>query len=240
MFNLPSWLCMKQKFIMMSVLIQGPKQPDSDIDVYLRPLVDELLTLWSKEGIPVWDANKEETFDLRALLFITINDWPTLSNLSGQLNKGYKACTHCLEDTESIYLKNYRKMVSMGHHRLLPKNHPLRKKGNHFKGETDTRPKTFHHLGKYVHDMVKEVKVIFGKGSSSQPIPNDEDGRAAMWKKKSIFWELPYWQILEVHNTIDVMHLTKNICLNLLAFLNVYGASKDTIEAREDLKQMEH
>jgi hypothetical protein len=88
--------------------------------------------------------------------------------------------------------------------------------------------------------MVKEVKVIFGKGSSSQPISNDEDGRAAMWKKKSIFWELPYWQILEVHNTIDVMHLTKNICLNLLAFLNVYGASKDTIEAREDLKQMEH
>jgi hypothetical protein len=105
MFNLPSWLCMKRKFIMMSVLIQGPKQPGSDIDVYLRPLVDELLTLWSKEGVPVWDANKEETFDLRALLFITINDWPTLSNLSGQSNKGYKACTHCLEDTESIYLK---------------------------------------------------------------------------------------------------------------------------------------
>jgi hypothetical protein len=25
MFNLPSWLCMKQKYIMMLVLIQGPK-----------------------------------------------------------------------------------------------------------------------------------------------------------------------------------------------------------------------
>ena len=43
MFNLPPWLCMKRKFIMMSVLIQGPKQPGNDIDVYLRPLVDELL-----------------------------------------------------------------------------------------------------------------------------------------------------------------------------------------------------
>jgi hypothetical protein len=48
MFNLPCWMCMKQKFIMISVLIQGPKQPGNDIDVYLRPLVDELLLLWKK------------------------------------------------------------------------------------------------------------------------------------------------------------------------------------------------
>ena len=38
MYNLPPWLCMKQKFIMMPVLIQGPKQPGNDIDVYLRQL----------------------------------------------------------------------------------------------------------------------------------------------------------------------------------------------------------
>jgi hypothetical protein len=32
-----------------------------------------------------------------------------------------------------------------------------------------------------------------------------------MWKKMSIFWELPYWKILEVHSAIDVMHVTKNL-----------------------------
>jgi hypothetical protein len=32
-YNLPPWLCMKRKFIMISVLIQGPKQPGNDIDV---------------------------------------------------------------------------------------------------------------------------------------------------------------------------------------------------------------
>jgi hypothetical protein len=42
MFNLPSWLCMKRKYIMMPVLIQGPKQPGDDIDVYLGILVDEI------------------------------------------------------------------------------------------------------------------------------------------------------------------------------------------------------
>jgi hypothetical protein len=82
-YNLPPWLCMKRKFIMMPVLIQGPKQPGNDIDVYLRPLVDELLQLWDKKGVRVWDEHEQKEFDLRALLFVTINDWPALSNLSG-------------------------------------------------------------------------------------------------------------------------------------------------------------
>ena len=73
-YNLPPWLCMKRKFIIMPVLIQGPKQPGNDIDVYLRPLVEELLQLWRDEGVRVWDEYKQEEFDLRALLFVTIND----------------------------------------------------------------------------------------------------------------------------------------------------------------------
>jgi len=68
---------MNQKFIMMPVLIQHPKQPGNNIDVYLRPLVEEILLL-SKKGVRVWDEHKQEDFDLRALLFVTINDWHTL------------------------------------------------------------------------------------------------------------------------------------------------------------------
>ena len=88
----------------MPVLIPGPKQPGNDIDVYLRPLVEELLLLWGDEGVRVqmWDEYKQENFNLRALLFVTINDWPALSNLSGHSNKGYKVCTHCLDDTDNI------------------------------------------------------------------------------------------------------------------------------------------
>ena len=82
---------MKRKFIMIPVLIQGPKQPGNDIDVYLRPLVEELLQLWNGNGVRVWDEHKQEEFDLHAFLFVTINDWPSLSNLSGQTNKGYHA-----------------------------------------------------------------------------------------------------------------------------------------------------
>jgi hypothetical protein len=79
--------------------------------------------------------------------------------------------------------------------------------------------------------MVKDVKVVFGKGPSSQPIPNVAIGYAPLWKK-SIFWELLYWQVLEVCSAIDVMHLTNNLCVNLLGFMGVYGKPKDTLEAR--------
>ena len=127
MYNLPPWMCMKRKFIMMPVLIQGPKQPGNDIDVYLRPLVEELLQLWNGNGVRTWDEHKQEEFNLHALLFVTINDWPALSNLSGQINKGYRACTHCLDDTDSIYVENCRKNVYLGHRRFLPTNHQCRK-----------------------------------------------------------------------------------------------------------------
>nr|ABA98354.1 transposon protein, putative, CACTA, En/Spm sub-class [Oryza sativa Japonica Group] len=166
-YNLLPWLCMKRKYIMMPIIIQGPKQPSNDIDVYLRPLVEDLKLLWKKEA-----------------------------------------------------------------------NHPVRKKGKHIEHKADHRTKPKHRSGKTVFAVVKDLKVVFGKGPGSQPIES-EDGHAAMWKKNSIFWELPYREFLDVRHAIDVMHLTKNLCVNLLGFLGVYGKSKDTLEARNDLKRME-
>ncbi|KAL6129220.1 hypothetical protein ACLB2K_072573 [Fragaria x ananassa] len=46
-YSLPPWLCMKRKFMMLSLLISGPKQPGKDIDVYLQPLIDDLKLLCS-------------------------------------------------------------------------------------------------------------------------------------------------------------------------------------------------
>jgi hypothetical protein len=54
-YNVPSWLFMKRKFIMMPLLISGPVQVSNDTDVYLQPLIDDHLVLWEKEGIRLWD-----------------------------------------------------------------------------------------------------------------------------------------------------------------------------------------
>lgn len=42
-YNFPPSLCMTDEFTFLSMLIPGPKQPGNDIDVYLEPLIDELL-----------------------------------------------------------------------------------------------------------------------------------------------------------------------------------------------------
>lgn len=81
-YNLPPWLCMKRKFMMLTLLISGPKQPGNDIDVYLEPLIDDLKSLWV--GIRgVYDAHNGEYFTLRAALMWTINDFSAYGNLSG-------------------------------------------------------------------------------------------------------------------------------------------------------------
>ena len=85
--------------------------------------------------------------------------------------------------------------------------------------------------------MVKDLEVVFGKGPGSQPVLSD-NGLTPMGKKKSIFWELPYWEVLDVRHAIDVMHLTKNLCVNLIGFLGEYGKTKDTLEACQELKRM--
>ena len=184
----------------------------------------------------MWDEYEQTEFNLRALLFVTINDWPALSNISGQSNKGYNACTHCLGETESIHIGN--KNVYLGHRRFLPKQHPVRKKGKHFKGEADHRTKPTYPTGDVIYDTVKNLKVVFGKGAGALSVPNDANNHVPMWKKCSIFWELPYWKILEIRSAIDVMHVTKNLCVNLLSFLGVYGKTKDTPESRQDHQHM--
>ena len=46
---------------MLSLLIPGPHQPGNEIDIYLKPLVDELKELWEK-GVETYDASNKEHF----------------------------------------------------------------------------------------------------------------------------------------------------------------------------------
>ena len=44
-YNLPPWMCMKQTYTMMSLLIPGPIELENDIDVYMQFLIEELKEL---------------------------------------------------------------------------------------------------------------------------------------------------------------------------------------------------
>jgi hypothetical protein len=70
--------------MILTILVSWPKQPDDRIDVYLRPLVDDLKILWNSGVKEVWDEFKREEFTMHAMLFTTINDNPAHHNLSSE------------------------------------------------------------------------------------------------------------------------------------------------------------
>ncbi|CAL9005878.1 unnamed protein product [Prunus brigantina] len=58
------------------------------IDVYLRPLVDELKDLWTN-GVRTYDKSIGKMFTLRAAVMWTVNDFPAYAMVSGWSTKGY-------------------------------------------------------------------------------------------------------------------------------------------------------
>ena len=75
-YNLPLWLCTKDSYKMLTMLILGPNAPWKDFDVFLRPLVDKLKELWD-EGVVVRDVAPKTSFRMRdeRLYLIARNFW---------------------------------------------------------------------------------------------------------------------------------------------------------------------
>jgi len=121
-YNLPHWMCMKHMSFILSLVILGLSSLGMDIDVYLQPLIDELLELWNV-GVHTFDASKMKNFNMRAQLMWTINDLPTYADLSCWPNRGMKACPCCMHSTRSKYLKNGKKFCYIGHKRYLQIEH---------------------------------------------------------------------------------------------------------------------
>ena len=124
-YNLPPWLCMKRKFMLLSLLILSPRQPGNNLDVYLAPLINDLKLLW-KVGIEAFDAYQKEFFTLKAVLLWTISDFLAYGNLLGCTVKGYFACPIYGEETDSQRLKHGKKNSYTGHRKFLPYNHPYK------------------------------------------------------------------------------------------------------------------
>jgi hypothetical protein len=108
MYNIPTYLCQKQKYLLLTILISSLKQLGIDIDVFLEPLIQEMERLW-RYGEPMYDAFRKD-FVCRAMIFVTTNDYPAMFVLSG-LIKGKTGCLVCLDGTTWVYLDASKKTV---------------------------------------------------------------------------------------------------------------------------------
>ncbi|XP_074341917.1 uncharacterized protein LOC141679313 [Apium graveolens] len=180
-YNLPPWLCMKRKFMMLSILVPGPHEPGNNIDIYLQPMIDDLKKLW-KEGEPnVYDAYNKSFFTLKAVLMWTINDFPAYGNLSGCVNKGYKCCPICGDDTVAKYLTHSRKMCYQGHRRYLPLHHPYRRQKAAFNGQQEFGQPRRTLSGEEVLAEQEQIKFEFGKKMKKAKKVE------SLWKKKWMY-----------------------------------------------------
>jgi hypothetical protein len=99
--------------------------------------------------------------------------------------------------------------------------------------------------------MVNDLKVVLGKGKGRgskkmkkagknvEKNAENNGNKTSRLLKKSIFWNLPYWNDLLVLHAIDVMHMEKNLCEALIgALLDILGKTKHTLKAWMNLEEM--
>ena len=140
-YNLPPWLTTKKFFVMLALLIPGRESVTSEtFDVYLEPLVEELLELWAR--IPAYNVTKDvgcRSFQLRTMLLWTIHDFPGYDTVGGFTHQGYAACPWCGSQLGGQHLVELGKQTYGGTRRWLPEDHPYRSEEMkiHFNGEME-------------------------------------------------------------------------------------------------------
>ncbi|KAL6142214.1 hypothetical protein ACLB2K_060497 [Fragaria x ananassa] len=224
------------------IWMKSPEGPGNNIDVYLQPLVEELKMLWN-EGVQTYDAFNKEMFRLRAAVLWTINDFPAYVMLSGYNIKGFKACPVCVEDRESVRLKNCKKLCFMGARRWLCDDHRYRGWKNNFNGKVERRPRPNGMTGSQCLRATRGLIIKFGrrkkkkgtrKRKRNDQTPPEED--IGNWRKRSIFFELPYWEHLLLQHNLDFMHIEKNVTDSVVGtLLGLQGKNKDGKNARNDM-----
>ncbi|XP_071905980.1 uncharacterized protein [Coffea arabica] len=158
-YNLPAYKFMRKEFLILSLLIPSPHAPGKELDVFLRPAINDLKDLF--HGISTYDAYSGQNFQMRAAILWTISDFPAYGYLSGWSTSGYKACPCCLDDTVSQRLRG--KICFMGHRRLLNHDHCWRKLKAHFDGTIETRSKPKEFSGEQVLRHLNSLAGVFGE-----------------------------------------------------------------------------
>ncbi|XP_071940083.1 uncharacterized protein [Coffea arabica] len=224
--------CRNQPYFMLSLLIPGPSSPGNNIDVYLQPLVKELTELWDF-GIQTYDASQKENLQLHAALLWTISDFPGYTMLSGWSTKGEYACPVCHKFTYARRLTHSFKYCYMGHRRFLDSKYKFRKQVQFFDGTEEYGKQPPLQTGDMIVSELGDLQIKFEKLVKGNPnLPFN-------WKKRNIFFDLPYWKDNVLRHNLDFMHIEKNVCENIWGtLLDIEDKAKDHYNSRCDLREM--
>jgi hypothetical protein len=207
-YNLPPWLTTKKFFVLLSLLIPGKESVTSDVfDVYLEPLVEELLELWA--GVPTYDITKDvgsRSFQLRGMLLWTIHDFPGYGTVGGFSHQGYAACPWCGSELGAEHSIELGKCTYGGTRRWLPDDHPYKSEDmkDHFNGNMEDRPKpqlvTVDNQMQYAADYESWKAGGYRDGGGGDP------SKLHGVKRLSILNRLPYWKVRHKANATSLLY----------------------------------
>jgi len=181
-------MCKKKQFMFISLLIPGPRNPKGNLDIYMQPLIEELLLLW-EVGVKTYDIARKQNFTMNIAVIWTISDFSAHDMLSGWMTAARLACPYCMENTKSFRLKHGNKYCWFDCHRqfLLTGHKFHRNKSAFFKNKEDYSPPTLRLSGDEIWNHV-----------SLLPKASDHQGKVVgygdvhNWSRRSILWDLPY------------------------------------------------
>ncbi|XP_066391785.1 uncharacterized protein [Miscanthus floridulus] len=146
----------------------SPKSPGKDFDVFLEPLIEDLIDLW--KGVRTFDACTGKKFDLRA-------------------------AGHA-----------WRRSLA-------------------FDGKRENKDEPGFTLEEVLEDLEKVKDIRPGKHPNITGNKRKRNEGPRIYSRKVGLWRLPYWQHLKLPHNLDVMHIEKNICENILGTLLNHGNS---------------
>lgn len=80
-----------------------------------------------------------------------------------------------------------------------------------------------------IYYRVCDIANVFGKANTRRRIIN-VDG--IKWQKVSILFNLSYWKYMLLHHNLNLMHIEKSVCDNVVKLLlEIYGETNDNQNA---------
>ena len=145
----------------------------------------------------------------------------------------------------------------MGNRKWLCANHPYRFESEKFDGTEEhdnapIRPTGTEILREqvkvgYVYEKARNMEKKKKKrkqrprdreGGKEDDDVGDNDDDNVFGTKRSIFFDLEYWEHNLLRHNLDVMHIEKNVCDNILATILDMEKRRDGVKSREALKEL--
>ncbi|XP_062164999.1 uncharacterized protein LOC133871588 [Alnus glutinosa] len=204
-YNLPPWVCMKQPYFILSMIIPGLTAPGMNIDVYLKPLISKLQESWNV-GVQTYDISMKKSFVMWTALMWTISDFPAYADLSGWSTRDELACPCCMHSTGSTWLTYGRKYFYMGHRQWLPANHKWRQMARTFDGKQELGVAPVIPDGGEILRQLQEFDIVhedIGRDKRQKIVKQGHGANEnVVWKKKSIFSHYPIERIIFYDTTL--------------------------------------